>query len=67
LADATAEALGLFVGGIDLLFTDDGYVVCEANSVPGVVLPRGIPSPWSIDMPKAIISGIVEACAKNHP
>lgn len=31
----TVEALGLTIAGIDLLFTDGGYAVCEANSNPG--------------------------------
>lgn len=32
-----AKALGLTIAGIDLLFTEDGYAVCEANSNPGFV------------------------------
>ena len=60
LGNAVAKTLGLFIGGVDLLFDNDGYVVCEANSVPGIVLPRGMPSPWSIDMPTAIMRSIVE-------
>ena len=35
LASKTATALGLDVAGIDLLFTEGGYVVCEANASPG--------------------------------
>lgn len=35
LAVATAEALDIQVAGIDLLFTDNGYTICEANTFPG--------------------------------
>lgn len=31
----TVKALGLTIAGIDLLFTDEGFAVCEANSNPG--------------------------------
>lgn len=35
LATETSRILGLEVAGIDLLFADDHYKVCEANSSPG--------------------------------
>lgn len=35
LALSTARILGLTIAGIDLLFTDTGFCVCEANSNPG--------------------------------
>ena len=35
IALRTANVLGLDIAGIDLLFTKDGFVVCEANSNPG--------------------------------
>jgi len=35
LALETAKVLNLDIAGIDLLFTEDGFVVCEANSNPG--------------------------------
>ena len=35
LAKSAAESLGLDIAGVDLLFDDDGYVVCEVNSSPG--------------------------------
>lgn len=35
LARETARALGLQIAGIDLLFDNDGYKICEANSSPG--------------------------------
>ena len=35
LAVKTAEVLDIQVAGIDLLFTDQGYTICEANTFPG--------------------------------
>jgi RimK family alpha-L-glutamate ligase len=35
IALATAKALGLEIAGIDLLFDNRGFRVCEANSNPG--------------------------------
>lgn len=35
LSEATAKLLGLDICGIDLLFLDDGFVLCEANAQPG--------------------------------
>lgn len=39
ITNRVSEVLGLFIGGVDLLFTDEGYVVCEVNSVPGLYYP----------------------------
>jgi len=35
LATETAKLLNLDIAGVDLLFDDDGYKICEANSAPG--------------------------------
>jgi RimK family alpha-L-glutamate ligase len=35
LAIETARLLNLDIAGVDLLFTDDGFKICEANSSPG--------------------------------
>jgi RimK family alpha-L-glutamate ligase len=35
LAIETARVLGLNIAGVDLLFGENGFVVCEANSNPG--------------------------------
>lgn len=52
LAVSAAEALGLDVAGVDLLFTDDGYTVCECNSAPGF---EGFERATGIDIARAII------------
>ena len=35
LATETAKMLNLDIAGVDLLFSNDGFKVCEANSAPG--------------------------------
>lgn len=35
LAAETCKVMGLDIGGIDLLFDGEGYMICEANSSPG--------------------------------
>ncbi|MCK5684109.1 RimK family alpha-L-glutamate ligase [bacterium] len=57
IAEKTAKALDLFVGGIDLLFSDDGYVVCEANSMPGFLV-KDYKKVWGMDPPSVIMESI---------
>lgn len=35
LAISSTQALGLDFAGIDILFTEEGYTVCEVNGIPG--------------------------------
>ena len=65
ISNATAKALDLFIGGVDLLFDADGYVVCEVNSVPGIAV-TGMEKAWRIDMPREIMRGIVEAVGSRR-
>lgn len=51
LAVRTASALGLDIAGVDLLFDDDGYRVCEANSAPGF---QGLEKACNVDVPQVI-------------
>lgn len=55
LSVRVSDILGLNLGGIDLLFKGDGFVVGEVNSMPGFV---GIESFYNIDMAGEIIKGI---------
>ena len=55
LAQRVIDALDLNIGGIDLLFNGDGFVVGEANSVPGF---QGIESCASVNVPVEIIKSI---------
>ena len=55
LAARAADALGLEIAGIDILFDDDGYRICEANSAPGF---QGLERACSIDVPGAVFDWI---------
>ncbi len=51
LATQTANVLGLDVSGIDLLFDEEHFKICEANSSPGF---EGLESAVDIDVAKEI-------------
>lgn len=55
LAARAADTLGLEVAGIDILFDEEGYRICEANSAPGF---QGLERACSIDVPNAIFEWI---------
>ncbi|MDR7154754.1 gamma-F420-2:alpha-L-glutamate ligase [Sphingobium xenophagum] len=57
LAVLAAETLDLDVTGIDILFDEDGYRICEANSAPGF---QGLEQACGVDVPAAIL-GWIEA------
>lgn len=51
LAIQTAEILNLQVAGIDLLYDESGYTICEANSFPGF---KGLESCCNVNVPREI-------------
>jgi gamma-F420-2:alpha-L-glutamate ligase len=53
LAVRVAAILGLDVAGVDILFDEKGYRICEANSAPGFT---GLESACGIDVPELIFS-----------
>ena len=53
LAIQVAKVLDLDIAGIDLLFHEDGYRVCEANSSPGF---RGFENALGINIPEKIFN-----------
>jgi len=55
LAIKTAEILNLQVAGIDLLYAEDGYTVCEANSFPGFT---GLESCCKVNIPQEIFKAM---------
>ncbi len=55
LAIKVSKILDLRVGGIDLLFTDDGFKVCEANSIPGF---EGMEKACDVNVPALILTSI---------
>ncbi len=55
LSKRVIDVIGLNIGGIDLLFKGDGFVVGEANSMPGF---QGIESCHAINVPMEILKSI---------
>ncbi|TDJ04050.1 MAG: RimK family alpha-L-glutamate ligase, partial [Deltaproteobacteria bacterium] len=55
LAIKTVRALGLEIGGIDLLFEGDKFRVCEANFSPGF---ESIEKCFNLDIPEKIFNYI---------
>lgn len=55
IAIKTAEVLDIQVAGIDLLFTDDGYTICEANTFPGF---KGLEKATGVNVPEAIFNAM---------
>ena len=51
LAVESAGIIGLDIAGVDLLFDNDGFQVCEVNSAPYF---EGFEEATGIDIPKAI-------------
>lgn len=55
LAARAADVLELEVAGIDILFDEDGYRICEANSAPGF---QGLERACAIDVPSVILDWV---------
>ena len=55
LAARAADALGLEIAGIDILFDHEGYRICEANSAPGF---QGLERACAVDVPDAVFDWI---------
>ncbi len=60
LAVKTAEILNLQVAGIDLLFDENGYTICEANSFPGF---KGLESYCKVNVPREIFGAMQKRMA----
>lgn len=56
LAVTVAKALKLDVAGVDILFDEDGYRICEANSSPGF---QGLERACGIDVPEIIFKSMM--------
>jgi gamma-F420-2:alpha-L-glutamate ligase len=52
LAVAAAKAMGCDVAGVDILFDEQGYRICEVNSSPGF---QGLEKATSISVPDVIL------------
>jgi glutathione synthase/RimK-type ligase-like ATP-grasp enzyme len=55
IARETARVLNLHIAGIDLLFDNDKFVVCEANSAPGF---KGFEKYCGVDIAEIIVEYI---------
>ena len=56
LAVQAADVLELDITGIDILFDEDGYRICEANSAPGF---QGLERATGLDVPTAILNWVL--------
>jgi gamma-F420-2:alpha-L-glutamate ligase len=61
IAVSAAKAVGLDIGGIDLLFTENGFKICEANLSPGL---KGIESASGVNVAKQILEHVVSQLNK---
>ena len=64
LAIKTAKALDIQVAGVDLLFTEDGYTICEANTFPGF---KGLEKATGVNVPEAILSAMQDHLKTKSP
>ncbi len=55
IALESARTLNLDIAGIDILFDDHGYKICEANSAPDF---RGLENCCNVDIAKEILSSV---------
>ena len=55
IAIDTAEAMDIRIAGIDLLFTDNGFTICEANTFPGF---KGLEQACDINIPQTIFKSM---------
>ena len=55
MAVKTASLLDIQVAGIDLLFTNKGYTICEANTFPGF---KGLESACDVNVPQKIFEAM---------
>jgi len=62
LAIKTAEILNIQVAGIDLLFAEDGYTICEANTFPGF---KGLESCCDVNIPREIFEAMQRRLANE--
>lgn len=61
LAVAASNAIGLDIGGIDLLFTEKGFKICEANLSPGL---KGIEFASGVNIAKKILEYVKKELSK---
>ncbi len=60
MAIKTAKALNIQIAGIDLLYGDNGYTVCEANTFPGF---KGLETYCNVNIPRLIFTAMEKRLA----
>ncbi len=55
IAKKTAKILGIQIAGVDLLYADGGYTVCEANTFPGF---KGLETYCDINIPRLVFEAM---------
>jgi gamma-F420-2:alpha-L-glutamate ligase len=63
LAVQCAEILNLQVAGIDLLYDENGYTICEANSFPGF---KGLESCCNVNVPREIYQAMQQRLGAGY-
>ena len=63
LAIRCAEILNLQVAGIDLLYDENGYTICEANSFPGF---KGLESCTNVNIPQTIFRAMQQRIGSEY-
>lgn len=63
IAIDTAEAMNIRIAGIDLLFTDDGFTICEANTFPGF---KGLEQACDINVPQTIFKSMLNRLEEKN-
>ena len=63
LAIECAERLNLQVAGIDLLYDENGYTICEANSFPGF---KGLESCTGVNIPQTIFRAMQQRIGADY-
>ncbi len=64
LAVQAADILELDIAGIDILFDEEGYRICEANSAPGF---QGLERASGLDVPSAMLDWIISTQNAESP
>lgn len=60
IAIKTAKALNIQIAGIDLLYGENGYTVCEANTFPGF---KGLETYCKVNVPRLIFEAMQKRLA----
>lgn len=58
IALGASRALGLTIAGVDLLESEDGYVVCEVNANPGF---KGFETATGVNVPRDVLTFLMDA------